>query len=74
MPATADVRPLLLTLAVTAGLLNVDPATVHRWVRTGRCPVEPVRVGGSIKFRAQEVASLAGVNVDELWASIEAGQ
>jgi excisionase family DNA binding protein len=50
----------LLTLGETARLLGRDPRTVRRRVRAGR--LAAVRIAGTLRFEASEVARAAAVN------------
>ncbi len=52
--ATLGVR--LLVIGEVAELLRCSERTIRRWVRGGRLPV--VRIGGAVRFRADDVAAL----------------
>jgi excisionase family DNA binding protein len=43
-------KPALLEAAELAAICRVHPATVTRWIRTGKTPVPPIKVGGRVKF------------------------
>jgi excisionase family DNA binding protein len=46
----------LLTVQETAGILKVSPVTVRRYIKSRRLPA--VRVGRSVRIRAEDVESL----------------
>jgi excisionase family DNA binding protein len=46
---------------VLAAVLKIPKNTVYELARTGRCPVEPIRCGRSIRFRATDLRTLAGL-------------
>ena len=51
--------PDYLTVKEVATVVRVHPGTVRRWREDGTLP--GVRVGGTIRFRRQDVEALLGV-------------
>lgn len=47
------------TRAEVAHLLGFHPSTIARWDATGKSPIPPVRLGGSVRYPAQAVDRMA---------------
>lgn len=47
-----------MTVAEVADLMRVDPATVRRWIRTGRLPGHKVRGLQSVRVKESDVHGL----------------
>ncbi len=52
-------QPLLLKDEEVASLLGISRRSVWRLVSSGRLP-EPVRLGGSVRWRYQDIADWVG--------------
>lgn len=57
-------RDLTLSVHQAAEALGVVPATVYSWVRSGEIP--SLRLGGRIRIPTGQLASLLGVEPEEL--------
>jgi len=62
-PQSGPDIPILLSTAEVAVRFNRSDRTIRRWVRQGH--LTPVRVGGSLYFRADEVRRLAGAELED---------
>jgi excisionase family DNA binding protein len=51
-----EAERLLLSAAEVSSVLGVSSRTVWRLLSTGKLP-EPVRIGGSVRWRADEIRS-----------------
>lgn len=48
----------LLTVSEIASLLRVSPATIRAWIRKGKFPAKPRRLGKKLLFSRAEVEKL----------------
>jgi excisionase family DNA binding protein len=61
--------PVTLSVAETARILDVVPATIYTWVRDGELP--NLRFGGRVRIPTAKLADLVGVDPAELAAQLE---
>lgn len=61
--------PLTLSVADTALILDVVPATVYQWVRDDELP--NVRFGSRVRIPTAKLADLLGVSPADLAAQLE---
>lgn len=60
--------PVTLSVAETAYILDVVPATIYTWVRDGELP--SLRFGGRVRIPTAKLAGLVGVDPAELAAQL----
>jgi predicted DNA-binding transcriptional regulator AlpA len=52
---------LVVDVDVVAAALGVSKWSVYDQVRAGTFPIEPIRLGRSIRFRVSDVCALVGI-------------
>jgi excisionase family DNA binding protein len=60
--------PVTLSVAETAYILGVVPATIYTWVRDDELP--NLRFGGRVRIPTAKLADLVGVDPSELVAQL----
>jgi excisionase family DNA binding protein len=61
---TTDGFPVTLTVAETARILDVAPATMYAWIRHDEIP--SLRLGGRVRVPTARLADLVGVDPADL--------
>lgn len=48
----------LISVAELARLTKIDRTTWYRWIRQGICPLSPLHLNGTVRFRGADVTAL----------------
>jgi excisionase family DNA binding protein len=68
-PRTFNRFPVTLSVADTAQILDVVPATIYQWIRADELP--NLRFGGRVRIPTAKLADLLGVSPADLAEQLE---
>jgi predicted DNA-binding transcriptional regulator AlpA len=74
MPTETTDTALLIDGGEVCGRLSIGKSTLHKLIRSGRFPVQPIRISKCVRYRADELArwiELGCPNVDR-WRAMQA--
>ena len=57
-----ETLPAILTTDEAAAALRKQPQTLRRWACEGSGPIRPVKIGGRLAWKREDLAALIGGN------------
>ena len=64
-------KPLLLTIPATAKLLGVSRSFLYELMRSGRCPLTPVKFNSRVLFRMEDIENWVAQGCPAKWGKID---